>query len=196
MILDYGLGNLASVDKAFRYLGIEASVSNEIGNAEKLVIPGVGAFGAAMAQLWPIRQQIQEFAARGNLILGICLGQQLLFDWSEEYGHHDGLGLISGSVRYLQPADGLKIPHMGWNGLNVLQENHALTAGIKPGSQVYFVHSLVTECADKKNIVATSNHGQEFAAIVAKGNVWGCQFHPEKSGVVGLEILRAFALTK
>jgi len=143
-----------------------------------------------MERLRPLRDEIRAFAAAGNPVMGICLGQQLLFDESEELGQNEGLGLIPGRVRYL-PREGVKVPHMGWSPLTV-RRPEGLMDGFHPGEQVYFVHSLVTECADPGDVVATATHGTEFAAAVQHKNVWGTQFHPEKSGAVGLRILQNF----
>jgi glutamine amidotransferase len=190
-ILDYGMGNLRSVEKAIQFLGGECRISGDLDGAEKLIIPGVGAFGAAMDRLDPLKPAIRKFGEAGKPILGICLGQQLLFEESEEMGLRKGLGLIKGKVRYLPSLPGLKVPHIGWSPLSYRQ-----TAGLcedgQPNEQVYFVHSLVTACADSADIAATATYGTEFAAIVQSGNVWGAQFHPEKSGAVGLRMLQQF----
>ena len=191
-ILDYGMGNLRSVQKAIESLGQEVRVAPTLDpGVSRLIIPGVGAFGAAMERLRPLRDEIRSFAHSGRPILGICLGQQLLFDSSEEHGEHDGLGLIPGRVRYLPRDRGLKVPHMGWSPLRYLR-NSGLAADARDGEQVYFVHSLYTECADVTDIVATADYGVEIPAVVQRGNVWGAQFHPEKSGDVGLRMLRSF----
>lgn len=190
-ILDYGMGNLASVEKALRFLGADCVVSPSLEGAEKLVIPGVGAFGAAMERLLPLRDDIRAFAASGRPLMGICLGQQLLFDSSEELGQHEGLGLIAGKVKYLPKDRGLKVPHMGWSPITICQADGP-GVGVEDGEQVYFVHSLYTECADPNDIAAVAEYGLKFPAMVRRGNVWGAQFHPEKSGEVGLRILRNF----
>jgi glutamine amidotransferase len=189
-ILDYGLGNLRSVEKAVERLGGQVSVETTLANCDKLIIPGVGAFGAAMERLGPIAEEIRRFAESGKPVLGICLGQQLLFDSSEELGNYDGLGLIPGAVKYLPKSSGLKIPHMGWSPISVLRREGIGTAA-ETGDQVYFVHSLYTECANRENVVATANYGVEFPAAVQLRNVWGVQFHPEKSSDVGLRMLKA-----
>ena len=191
-ILDYGMGNLRSVEKAIQALGFMCEVRPELGaRSSKLIIPGVGAFGAAMERLLPLRAEIRAFAAAGNPVLGICLGQQLLFDSSEEHGEHEGLGLIPGRVRYLPRDRGLKVPHMGWSPLR-FHRRDGLGAEVADGEQVYFVHSLYTDCADSNDVAATAEYGLEFAAAVQRGKVWGAQFHPEKSGDVGLRMLRSF----
>lgn len=190
-ILDYGMGNLRSVEKAIQSLGFECRVTPSLEGVEKLIIPGVGAFGAAMDRLQPLRDQIRGLASSGVPIFGICLGQQLLFDESEEHGLTEGLGLIPGSVRYLPDDLGLKVPHMGWSPLTVTRPDGP-SQTVANGDQVYFVHSLYTDCADPNDIVATADYGVTFAASVQRNNVWGTQFHPEKSGEVGLRILRSF----
>jgi glutamine amidotransferase len=143
-----------------------------------------------MERLSPLADDLREFAGSGNPVLGICLGQQLLFDVSEEMGEHEGLGLIPGRVRYLPGEAGLKVPHVGWSALTPQPDD--VCAGIEPGEEVFFVHSLHTECADPKHIAATADYGITFAAAVQRDNVWGVQFHPEKSGDVGLRILKNF----
>lgn len=190
-VLDYGMGNLRSVLKAFEFLKIPARLVERVEGVERLVIPGVGAFGAAMERIEPLRDEICAFAEGGSPVLGICLGQQLLFDRSEEMGTHRGLGLIPGSVRYL-PAEGRKVPHMGWSPLTYRRFDDLSEGGVD-GEQVYFVHSLYTDCAEPSDVAATADYGVEFPAMVARGNVWGAQFHPEKSGAVGLRMLERFA---
>ncbi|HEY0866215.1 MAG TPA: imidazole glycerol phosphate synthase subunit HisH [Fimbriimonas sp.] len=190
-ILDYGMGNLRSVQKAIEFVGGECRVGDDIERAKKLVIPGVGAFGAAMERLAPLRKTIRDFAASGRPLLGICLGQQLLFEESEEIGHHEGLGLVRGKVRYLPGDLGLKVPHMGWSPLSY-RRHDGFCEGGEESEQVYFVHSLVTVCDDPADVAATATYGVEFAAIVQRDNVWAAQFHPEKSSKVGLRMLRNF----
>ncbi|MBZ0214734.1 MAG: imidazole glycerol phosphate synthase subunit HisH [Nitrospirae bacterium] len=190
VVLDYGMGNLKSVKKAIDFLGYDSRIQNDLQGATKLIIPGVGAFAEAMKHLAPFREEIEAFANSGRPVMGICLGQQLLFEHSEEHGGSEGLGLLPGVVRYLPRLEGLKVPHMGWNTLQV--RDRVLFEGIDPGSQVYFVHSLYTECVEQADIAATSTYGIEFPAAVRRENVWGCQFHPEKSGIIGLAILRNF----
>jgi len=190
-VLDYGMGNLRSVEKAIEFLGFQCHVTSSIAGATKLIIPGVGAFGAAMERLAPLAGEIRSFAHGGGPLLGICLGQQLLFDVSEEHGENRGLGLIGGSVRYLPPDLGLKVPHIGWSPLAYRTHDGLALNGLE-GEQVFFVHSLYTECSDTNDIVATATYGIEFAAAVQRANVWGTQFHPEKSSSVGLRILKNF----
>jgi glutamine amidotransferase len=191
VILDYGINNLSSVAKAVRFVGHEARVSTSVAGATRLIIPGVGAFGAAMQRLAPIQAEIRELAENGVPILGICLGMQLLFDSSEEFGYHAGLGLIPGAVRYLPKAAGLKIPHMGWSPLQIRRSSPIL-GQLEPGDRVYFVHSLAATCAEESDLVATCEYGTRFSAVVNRGSVWGTQFHPEKSGTVGMHILKNF----
>jgi glutamine amidotransferase len=190
-ILDYGLGNLRSVEKALELLGAQVCVSAQVQTCDKLIIPGVGAFGAAMEKIGPLAAEIKAFAKSGRPLLGICLGQQLLFETSEELGDHVGLGLIPGRVQYLPRIDKLKIPHIGWSPLNWRRAD-GLASGAIGGEQVYFVHSLHTACDDPADVAATATYGIEFVAAVQHGNVWGTQFHPEKSSEVGLRMLRAF----
>ena len=193
-IIDYGVGNLFSLRSSFAAIGVEAFVSgdaNELAKADRLVLPGVGAFGDAAQKL---RQSgldsfVKAQAASGKPLLGICLGMQLLFEKSFEYGEHEGLGLLKGQVVGMAgklPAE-LKIPHMGWNALQLTKPAKLL----KEGSYVYFVHSFYAEnCED--SVAAVTDYGIPITAAVEQGNIFGCQFHPEKSGNVGLEILKAF----
>ena len=190
-VLDYGINNIRSIEKALQFVGADVQVSKVIPSSGKLVIPGVGAFGAAMAHLAPLKADIKEFASQGHSVLGICLGMQLLFDRSEEFGDHEGLGLIPGRIRYLKPASGIKIPHMGWS---TTKSAPGQLFAASPETQYYYVHSLIAECASAADVVGTAIHGEEFVAIVQRENVYGTQFHPEKSGRVGLELLRKFAL--
>lgn len=192
VILDYGMGNLRSVERAVAHLGFTAQVQDSVVGASRVIIPGVGAFAAAMERIGPLRDEIRAFAASGAPLLGICLGQQLLFETSDEGSHEtSGLGLLAGRVRYF-PADlGLKVPHIGWNSLR-FREGSKLGEGFPPDGQVYFVHSLYTECTDPADVAATCSYGIEFAAAVERGNIWGAQFHPEKSGDVGLNLLKNF----
>ncbi len=191
VILDYGMGNLRSVERAIHAIGGECRIQPDLKGTTRLIIPGVGAFGPAMERLAPLAGDIRQAANDGILILGICLGQQLLFESSEERGSHAGLGLLGGQVGYLPKAEGLKIPHVGWNALHYVRHEGPTEGGIE-GEQVYFVHSLVTRCSDPNDVVATTEHGEVFAAAVGRKNVWGCQFHPEKSGSIGLRMLKGF----
>lgn len=192
VILDYGMGNLRSVERAVAHLGFESRVQSDLAGASRLIIPGVGAFAAAMERLEPLRDEIRAFAASGAPLLGICLGQQLLFETSEEGGSETpGLGLLAGRVRYFPSDMGLKVPHIGWNALS-FRPGSIFGAGFPEGGQVYFVHSLYTDCLDTSDTAATCTYGIEFAAAVERGNVWGAQFHPEKSGDLGLGLLKNF----
>ena len=196
-IIDYGVGNLFSLRSSFHRIGAEAVVTSDeqtIRGAEKLILPGVGAFRDAANKLRAsgLAHVVKEQAATGKPIMGICLGMQLLFDKSYEYGEHDGLGLIKGNVVPIKGAvdPALKIPQIGWNGLH-FPRPHSLFRYIKEGDHAYFVHSYyATDCDEA--VIATTEYGKELTAAVAKENVLGCQFHPEKSGDVGLNILRGF----
>ena len=197
-IVDYGVGNLFSLNSSLEMIGAESVVTADeavLRSADKILLPGVGAFEDAAKKLREsgLADLIKELAAEGKPLLGICLGMQMLFERSYEYGEHEGLGLIPGSVRPIRdviPAD-YKIPHIGWNALRFRQEN-PLFKYVKDGDCVYFVHSFYASDCDEFT-VATAEYGAELTAAVAKGNVYGCQFHPEKSGNVGLNILKAFA---
>ncbi len=200
-IVDYGVGNLFSLKSSFAAIGAEVVVTadaNVLKNADQIILPGVGAFGDAAEKLRKTGLDVvlKELAAAGKPLMGICLGMQMLFEKSYEYGEHEGLGLIPGKVVPIAdviPAE-LKIPHIGWNGLHFQQES-PLFAGVKEGDCVYFVHSFyAADC--ESSVVATAEYGGELTAAVAKGNVYGCQFHPEKSGKVGLAILKAFTEIK
>ncbi len=194
-IVDYGVGNLFSLHSSLRALGFDAenvTSAQKLRDASHIILPGVGAFGDAAKKLCEagLRDPLIEEAKRGKPILGICLGMQLLLSKSFEFGEHDGLGLIPGSVRSIAetiPA-GLKIPHIGWNELRFTE--HPIFSDIRQGDSVYFVHSYhATDCP---NVIATTDYGATLTAAVGKDNVVGCQFHPEKSGPVGLKILKSF----
>ena len=193
-IIDYGVGNLFSLRSSFAAIGAEAFVSGdpaELSKADRLILPGVGAFGDAARKLRDsgLDVFVKEQAASGKPLMGICLGMQLLFEKSYEYGEHEGLGLLKGQVVGMSgrlPAE-LKIPHMGWNALELTKPAKLL----KNGSYVYFVHSFYAEnCAD--SVAAITDYGIPITAAVEKDNIFGCQFHPEKSGNVGLAILKKF----
>ena len=197
-VVDYGVGNLFSLSSSLSAIGTETVVTGDaeiIRKADKILLPGVGAFEDAAKKLREsgLAEVVCEEARAGKPLLGICLGMQLLFEKSYEFGEFDGLGLIKGAVRPIAdviPAD-LKIPHIGWNALHFTKENE-LFRHIKNGDHVYFVHSFyATDCDE--SVIATSEYGAELTAAVASGNIYGCQFHPEKSGSVGLSILKAFA---
>ncbi|MDR5693671.1 MAG: imidazole glycerol phosphate synthase subunit HisH [Armatimonadota bacterium] len=193
-IIDYGAGNLRSVQKALACAGLEADIverPESLSKAAAIVLPGVGAFGPAMARL---RERgfdvtILEMVTSGVPLLGLCLGMQLLFEESLENGLHRGLGLLPGRVERL-PA-GLKVPHMGWNQLNI-QQPAPFLEGLPNGSYVYFVHSYYAVPREKSIVSATTTYGVEIPAVVGRGVIWGCQFHPEKSSVTGLKILSNF----
>ncbi|MFN8114368.1 MAG: imidazole glycerol phosphate synthase subunit HisH [Solirubrobacterales bacterium] len=194
-IADYGMGNLRSVAKAFEHVGVTATVSSdpdELAAASALVLPGVGAFPEAMREIERrgIGDPIRERAAAGTPILGICLGMQLLFDSSAEHGGAEGLGLLPGGVEPLA-APGLKLPHIGWAHLGIERESE-LTTGIADGEPFYFVHSLAAR-PENADLIATASYGARFAAVVGRGNVFGTQFHPEKSSAAGLRMLANFA---
>ena len=200
-VIDYGVGNLFSLCSSLERIGAETVVTSDpeiIAKADKLILPGVGAFADAAQKLRDsgldlvIKQQVKA----GKEIMGICLGMQMLFEKSYEFGEHQGLGLLKGSVIPMEgtiPA-GLKIPHIGWNALHFSKDSKLLRY-IKEGDCVYFVHSFyATDCDE--SVIATAEYGKELTAAVQQGNVMGCQFHPEKSGQVGLDILRAFCETE
>lgn len=197
-IIDYGVGNLFSLKSSLAAIGADAVVTADpavIHAADRVILPGVGAFGDAIAKLREtgLDRVVLEEAASGKPLMGICLGMQLLFERSLEYGDHKGLGLIKGEIRPIAEAipEGLKIPHIGWNALSFGESKHPLFRYLNEGDCVYFVHSYYgTQCA--KSVIATAEYGAPLTAAVARGNVMGCQFHPEKSGNAGLSILRAF----
>ena len=196
-IVEYGVGNLFSLISSFKKIGVEVTITNDkevLKRADKIILPGVGAFSDAADKLKKsgLFEFIKEEAKSGKYILGICLGMQLLFEKSYEYGCHEGLGIIKGSIRPITdviPKD-FKVPHIGWNALKLTKESKIFKY-INNGDHVYFVHSFYgAECDE--NVSAVSEYGATITASVEKGNVYGCQFHPEKSGDVGLKILKAF----
>lgn len=197
-IIDYGVGNLFSLQSSFRMIGADAAVTGDaavIRSADRIILPGVGAFEDAAKKLREagLSEVVRDEARRGKYIMGICLGMQLLFDRSFEFGEHEGLRLISGDVVDMTPElpDGLKVPHIGWNALRLKKPEHPLFKYIHVSDCVYFVHSFyAANCGDA--VLATAEYGIELTAAVGADNVLGCQFHPEKSGPVGLDILRAF----
>lgn len=200
-IMDYGVGNLFSLTASLKFLGAETIVTGkkeDIVAADRIILPGVGAFEDAIAKLRAtgLVDTIMEETAKGKPLLGICLGMQLLFEESHEYGVHKGLGLIKGTIASITDdlneaeIEGLKVPHIGWNAL-AFDAGEPLFRYIKQGDHVYYVHSFYgKECAE--STIATSMYGIEITGAVRNGNVYGTQFHPEKSGEVGLNILRAF----
>ena len=200
-IIDYGVGNLFSLRSSFAAIGAEAEVTSDPGTirrADRVILPGVGAFGDAADKLREtgLDRVVREEAARGKPLMGICLGMQLLFERSVEYGEHKGLGLLKGEIRPIAeriPAD-LKIPQMGWNALKIVRES-PLFKYTKDGEYVYFVHSYsAVNC--EESLLASTEYGADLTACVGKDNVFGCQFHPEKSGETGLRMLKAFCETE
>ena len=200
-IIDYGVGNLFSLRSSFAAIGQEATVTNdieEIRRADRLILPGVGAFQDAAEKLRAsgMDRAVKEEAARGKPLMGVCLGMQMLFERSYEYGVHEGLGLLKGEIRPISeriPA-GLKIPQMGWNALKIVKDSPLLKY-TRDGEYVYFVHSYSAVNCDE-SLLAVTEYGADLTACVGKGNVFGCQFHPEKSSDVGLRILKAFCETE
>lgn len=196
-VIDYNAGNLKSVEKALHYIGEECVITNrfqEIEAADKVILPGVGAFGVAMRELrrCEMDKAAREACAAGKPFLGICLGLQLLFSGSEENPEEEGLGILEGRILRIPDAEGLKIPHIGWNSL-ALQNNGRLFAGIGQNPYMYFVHSYYLKAEDEGIVTAVTEYSVRIHASVEKGNVFACQFHPEKSGAVGLAILKNFA---
>lgn len=205
-LVDYGVGNLLSVARAFRYLGAEVVLADTpaaVAGAARLVLPGVGAFAACMAELEQkgLVDAVRTFAAGGKPFLGICIGMQMMFDGSDEFGTTRGLGLLPGWARAIPTADGdgrrRKVPHIGWNALHpangASRWNDPLLGGIAPGDSVYFVHSFAVEPADPSHELARCEYeGVRLLAAARHENLAGCQFHPEKSGPIGLRILRGF----
>ncbi len=197
-IIDYGVGNLRSVQKAFEAVGQQAEVTSDkamIEAASHVVLPGVGAFGAAAATLRShgLEDVARDAALSGRPFLGICVGMQLLFDVSYEYGEHAGLGLLPGSVVSFDTTNPqAKVPQIGWNAIEWQMEN-SLTAAVPSGSMAYFVHSFYCKPLETSDVLATTFHGIGYASAVQRGNITGVQFHPEKSGDVGLALIRAWA---
>lgn len=200
-IIDYGVGNLFSLRCSLKRIGADSIVSRDkeqLKNADALILPGVGAFGDAADKLNAagLADVVKDLAGNGKSILGICLGMQLLFDKSYEFGPHNGLGLIHGEVRPLaDKVSSLKIPHMGWNSLKFKNGGSPLFKYIDDGDYVYFVHSYYADC-DESCLIACTDYGVEVTAAVSDKNIFGTQFHPEKSGTVGLKILKAFCETE
>jgi glutamine amidotransferase len=196
-IIDYGVGNLRSVEKAFEYIGCDTVITNDrktILQADAVVLPGVGAFADAMENLGKadMIEVVKEVVSKNTPFLGICLGMQLLFDYSEEGGENvKGLGIFKGSIKQLPVDKGLKVPHIGWNLLK-LKDNCPIFDGLPENPYVYFVHSYYLAADDRDIVKATADYGIEFDAAVGRGNVFAVQFHPEKSGEVGLSMLRNF----
>lgn len=196
-ILDYDAGNIKSVEKALTFLGEERVVTRDastILRADKVILPGVGAFGEAMNRLqaYGLVEPVRRVVAQGTPFLGICLGLQLLFESSEESPGVQGLGLLKGQIRRIPATPGCKVPHMGWNSLK-LRPQSRLFRGIEDGAYVYFVHSYYLEAKEEAVVAATTDYGTHIHAAVERENLFACQFHPEKSGSVGLKILKNFA---
>ena len=195
-IIDYDAGNIKSVEKALQVLGQETVVTRDgetILQADKVILPGVGSFGDAMNNLkkYGLDEVIHQVVEKGTPFLGICLGLQLLFERSDESPEVVGLGILKGEILRIPDAEGLKIPHMGWNSLH-LQNNGRLFNGLKENDYVYFVHSYYLKAEDESIVKATTNYSVNIHASVEKDNVFACQFHPEKSSDVGLQILKNF----
>ena len=196
-IIDYGAGNLQSVKKAFDFIGAESVITNDpevILSADKILLPGVGSFGDAMDSMEKngLVETVKECALSGKPFLGICLGLQLLFEESEESPGVKGLGIFKGKIKKFSSDMGLKIPHIGWNSLEIKQ-NDTLFKDIPENAYVYFVHSYYLHAEDENDIATVTNYGIDFHSAVGKNNIFATQFHPEKSGDVGLQILRNFA---
>ena len=196
-IIDYGAGNIQSVSKALAHIGCEAFITRDkdkILKADGAVLPGVGSFGDTMDNMteYGIKDTVIEYAKSGKPFLGICLGLQLLFPKSEESPEAEGLGIFDGSITKIPSGEGLKIPHIGWNSLDI-KKNDGLFKGIGKNPYVYFVHSYFLNASDKSIVSAQTEYGVTIDAAVEKGNVYATQFHPEKSGETGLKILRNFA---
>ena len=196
-VIDYGAGNLRSVLHALNHLGVDnirlIRQPHELKQPDKIILPGVGAFGAGMQQLAQqnLIAPLKEALLAGVPYLGICLGMQFLFEYSDEMGTHEGLGILPGHVTRFPPTPGLKVPHMGWNQLNQKQSSPLLT-GIPAQSSVYFVHSYYCAPANPADLVASVDYGLPFAAVVQRDNIFGVQFHPEKSQRTGLHLLTNF----
>jgi glutamine amidotransferase len=197
VIVDYDMGNLRSVSKAFEHLRRPVKIARDpetIRSASRLVLPGVGAFPDGMKNLSQsgLIEPIREFIKTGRPFLGICLGMQLLFTESEEFGRHSGLDILSGFVRRLNSSSGFKVPHMGWNQLR-LKTQDPLFNGIQDGASVYFVHSYYVDPEDQRLVATETSYDRSFPSSILRENILACQFHPEKSQAVGLRLLENFA---
>lgn len=195
-IIDYDAGNIRSVEKAVQFLGEEAAITRDreqILNSSHVILPGVGAFGDAMEKIrqYGLEETIHQVVKKGIPFLGICLGQQIMFEKSEEAPGVKGLGLLEGEIVKIPKNDGLKIPHMGWNNLSI-KKGAKLFEGVPDDSYVYFVHSYYLKASDPDIVAASTEYSEVIHASVEKGNVFACQFHPEKSSTVGLQILKNF----
>jgi len=192
VIFDYGAGNLLSLKTALEKVGLSVTIgstSADLADADAIALPGVGSFTASLEKLATVKDALERKVEEGSSLLGICLGMQLFFESSEE-GPGDGLGFFQGKV--IQLPRSVKVPHMGWNTLHIARPNE-LFDGIAEDAYVYFVHSLYPNPVDKSIVIAETEYGSTFASAVAKGNIYGTQFHPEKSGDIGLQILKNFA---
>ncbi len=195
VIIDYGMGNLRSVEKALETVGGHPVISGDrevVRTSQRLILPGVGAFGDAMLNLkrTDLEAAVREAVEKGTPLLGLCLGLELLFSESEEFGRHEGLNLIPGKVKKFEEPD-LRVPHVGWNQIESLRPD-PLLEGIKDGAYFYFVHSFYVEPANPEDALAWTQYGSRFCSIARRGNVWGAQFHPEKSQDAGKQLLRNF----
>jgi len=198
VIIDYGMGNLRSVEKALETVGGHPVISGDrevVRTSQRLILPGVGAFGDAMLNLkrTDLEAAVREAVEKGTPLLGLCLGLELLFSESEEFGSHEGLNLIPGRVKKFEEPD-LRVPHVGWNQIESLRPD-PLLEGIKDGAYFYFVHSFYVEPANPEDALAWTHYGSRFCSIARRGNVWGAQFHPEKSQDAGKQLLRNFLAT-
>jgi glutamine amidotransferase len=196
-VIDYGMGNLRSVLNALEEIGQPAALvaaPEDVAACDKVIIPGVGAFCEAMENLRRsgMDAALRDYVADGKPLLGICLGMQLICRRSHEDGAHEGLGWIDAEVRHFPPANGLKVPHMGWNAVEY-EVQHPLLDDVASGADVYFVHSYYVDCADSGDSLGTTEHGIRFTSMIGRDNVYGMQFHPEKSQHVGMQLLRNFA---
>jgi glutamine amidotransferase len=201
-IVDFGLGNMRSLEKALEWLGQPGFITSdpdEIAAADKAILPGDGAFGAAMRNLTqpgasgrPLAEAVRATARAGKPLFGICVGMQVLLDRGEEFGCHEGLGILPGAVLKFPESPGIKIPQIGWNELRFVQEDCPLFAGLRSGSRVYFIHSYYCAPSDPSSVAAVTTHGIEYCSVIHRDNIYATQFHPEKSGAVGLKMLENF----
>jgi|SaaInlStandDraft_6_1057023.scaffolds.fasta_scaffold61093_2 imidazole glycerol-phosphate synthase subunit HisH len=204
VVVDYGCGNIQSLDRALKRIGVQTVYTSNIeiiSKAQKIILPGVGSYATGMSRLQSMGliEVIKDFSKSGKPLLGICLGMQLLLDYSEEFGHHKGLGVIHGSVTKFMPSDGSKVPHTGWNSIKLPEDSNEhfwsdqILNEISPGTDYYFVHSFMVKVNQAFNSVAETTYGGvRFSSIIRHKNVYGCQFHPEKSGITGSKFLENF----
>lgn len=197
-VVNYGMGNIASVCNAVNFIGFETSVinsPNELETCDKIILPGVGAFPLAMKNLNELQliEQLNETVLIKKVpTIGLCLGMQLLFDYSEEHGINNGLGWVKGEVKDLKKEINLTVPHMGWNRLEISKESNLLSGIVEDELDYYFVHSFYCKCENKSDVIAIVEYGVKMDVMIQKDNIFGCQFHPEKSQKSGLELLRNF----